>query len=106
MVRQTRRRYPSQVPLVGALSRTVSGRPVFPENSALDRGALQVEAARLVAELFPDNPIARTYHATAAASSVVSRLPRSEQERWPLLTNGRTRFPCIPCPLGSSRSFY
>ncbi len=58
LVRQVRRQYSGNLPLVGAVSRTANGRPVFPTVKDQNRREVQVEAARLLPELFPDNPIA------------------------------------------------
>jgi hypothetical protein len=57
LVRPARRQNLWQIPLVGALSRTAAGKPVFPEQ-AKQRNDLQLDVARLQPELFPDNPLA------------------------------------------------
>lgn len=69
LVRPVRRQQAWLLPMVGALSRTVAGRPVFPVTTNQNRGTVQVEAARLLPELFPDNPIALEGLATVYLNS-------------------------------------
>lgn len=58
IVRQVRKTSSFHVPLVGALSRTMNGRPVLPEVANQPRPELKLEVSRLQPDLFPDNPIA------------------------------------------------
>ena len=55
---RVRKQNPARVPLLGALSRTVSGGPIIPDIKNKQGGDWQPGVARLPPALFPDNPLA------------------------------------------------